>query len=311
MMSPDGKWVWDGQKWIPVAVHESVFHQYGDAVAAAQTETPLAETMVSPPVNPFAPTTPAGAPASPFAAPPSGFSPPPPVYTPPPRSSRPAQVVSPIIAPPVTYRSPAYQAPPWERWAQNDGSRSATLKMAGAGIAVVLGVIVIIYAGLNWLPFLRADNSTPTNTAPLVTPTPPLTARSDSAVAGRYVTSVITPALDKVGQPVVNYRQACGGQLSLDCQQALTVLQGALKDGLARLSQSPPACIAPQAAKFQSDFVTAQVGATLALKGYTDNNRTELVQGLTKLDLAVGTFYGDGQAVTKAQAACDDQPQGP
>jgi hypothetical protein len=303
MMSPDGKWVWNGQKWIPVAVHESVFHQYTDAVAAAQAEAPLAETMVTPPVNPFSTVTPGGVPASPFASPPSG-------YTVPPRSSAPA-VVSPAISAPMSYTT-GDSVPPWQQWASGGRERSRTMYLAGAFIAVVLGVILLIYFGMSEIPFLRADNQNGGNASPAATPMPQLTARSDSAVAGRYVAYVINPAVDVINQPLTNYIQACNGTLSFSCEDALNALKDATDTALSRFATPPPPCIGTQVAKVKQDLIYMQTGVARALKGYNDNNRDELLSGL-------GTFNNgahplvtvDAKAVAKAQTACDDQPQGP
>jgi hypothetical protein len=283
-------------------VHESVFRQYNDSVAAAQTEMPVAETMVAPPVNPFSPATPAGAPASPFASPPSGFVPPPAVTSP--------AVASPVISAPMSY-SAGSAVPPWQQWASRGGDRSRTLYLAGAFIAVALGVILTIYFVSYQLPFLRADNQNGTTPTPAATPTPHLTQRSDSAVAARYVTSVITPAVSGLSQPFVNYREACNGTLSFSCQQALQAVDTAVKDGLARFTQSPPACIAAQAAKIKVDLTAIQAGTAVALKAYNDNNRTELVQGLSKFNSGSIPIEPDVQAINNAQAACDNLPQGP
>jgi len=300
MMSPDGKWVWDGQKWIPVAVHESVFPAYTEAAAAAAAApapaSPFAETMVAPPVNPFA--SPAAPP--PFVGPPAGFSPAP----------APA-VVSPPIVQPGSY-SAGGATPPWQAWASGGGDRTRTLYMVGAFIAVALGVVLTIYFGLSQLPFLRAQNDQPSaSPSPVASPTPQLAVRSDSAVADRYVKSVFVPAID-IGGPLFQEHESCNGTLSVSCQQALTAADKAVSDAIARLKQTPPpACVAPQVNKVLADLNTTESGIKAGLKGFNDNNRVELQHGLATYNVGYKPFQPDSQAVLKAQALCDGQATGP
>src|SRR5690349_7351861 len=213
MMSPDGKWVWDGQKWIPVAHHESVFPAYSAATAAAEPAVPIAETMVSPPVNPFAPQDPISRFVGPPAAPPFGG----------PAAPAPA-VQSPAIIAPLSYTT-GDAAPPWQSWAQGSGDRSRMLKLVAAFIAVALLVLLSIYFGLSQLPFLRASTDQPTATpSPTATPIPQLAARSDFALAGRYVSSVLTPTMTFLSTSRIHVSQSCTGVLSVSCQQALNEL---------------------------------------------------------------------------------------
>ena len=311
MMSPDGKWVWDGQKWIPVAVHESVFPAYSTATAAAapaETASPFAETMVSPPVNPFAGP---GAP-SPFATPPQGtpFAGPPAVASFPPAAAPAPAVVSPPIVQPPSYTA-AGATPPWQAWASSGRDRSQTMKLVAAFIAVALGVVLAIYFGLSQLPFLRAGDQAGATPTPTASPIPELTQRSDSAVASRYVEGTFASSTAVLTQPLVLYQEACNGTLSFSCQQALTALSAAVPTALAGLDPPPPTCIARQVAKVKYDVTGFQNATKGALKAYNDNNRSELVAPLAAINAFSKVFQPDIQAVKKAQALCDTQPAGP
>lgn len=309
MMSPDGKWVWDGQKWIPVAVHESVFPAYTAAAAAAATaDAPLAETMVSPPVNPFAGP---GVPA-PFATLPQGtpFAGPPPASAFPPMAAPAPAVVSPPIMQPASYRAGG-ATPPWEAWAGSGSDRSRTLKLGAAFIAVALGVVFAIYFGLSQLPFLRASNDNTPSPSPVASPTPELAQRSDAAVAARYVDNPFGAAASVFAQPDTQYLEACNGTLSFSCQQALTALDQALTTAIADLTAPAPTCIARQVAQYRSDVNSLLAATKAALKAYNDNNRSELTQALASFNSINRRFGADVQAVQKAEALCDTQPSGP
>jgi hypothetical protein len=300
MTSPDGKWVWDGQKWIPVAKHESVFPAYSTATAAAEAAVPIAETMVSPPVNPFAPQNPVSRFVGPPAAPPFG-GPPAPVPA----------VQSPAIVAPPSYTSGG-ATPPWQSWTQGSADRSRTLKLGAAFIAVALLVILSIYIGLSQLPFLRASNEPPTATpSPTATPIPQLSARSDAAVAGRYVSAIMNPTLAELSTPQTRVTQACIGVLSTSCQDALNVLATALKPSVPALGQPVPACILPQVAKVRADLGSIVAAVKYMIQSYADNNVDHLRTGLKSYNIANHTLQSDAPTVVKAQAGCDGQPGGP
>jgi len=299
MLSPDGKWVWDGHQWVPVAVHESVFPAYGAATAASveQVATPLAETMVAPPVNPFA-----GPPsASPFAGPPPG-----PSY---PSVATPAVVSPPIVAP-MSYNAPG-ATPPWQAWANAGGGRSRTLYLAGAFIAVAIGVVVTIYFLSAQLPFLRASTDAPPSPTPTASPVPQLEARSDSAVAQRYITANLNAHLVLLQSAMTAENQACNGTSSLSCEQGLKAMDQTLPNALTAFDTAPPACIARQIAKVHADLVNLQNAVKATLKGYADGNRNEVNAGVRQYNAAGRPFPTDMAAVTKAAAGCDTQPQGP
>lgn len=302
MMSPDGKWVWDGQKWVPVAVHESVFPAYVAATAAAAqpvAAAPIAETMVAPPVNPFA-----GPPtASPFTGPPPG-----PVFATPPPSAMPA-VVSPPIVQPGSYTARG-ATPPWQAWAAGGGARSRTLYMVAAFVAVAIGVIITIYFVFSQLPFLKAGQGNP-NPTPAASPSPQLAVRSDAAVAQRWINSNLNSHLVLLQSAMTSENQACNGTISLSCQQGLQAMDETLPNALTAFDTPPPPCIARQVAKVQADLLAIQAAVKAGLKGYTDSNRNEVNAAIRAYNAAGRPFPADLAAISKAQAACDSQPQGP
>ena len=312
MMSPDGKWVWDGQKWIPVAVHESVFPAYasaGAAAASADPAAPLAETMVSPPVNPFA----GRATPSPFATPPQGtpFAGPPPTSAFVPMPVPAPAVVSPPIVQPGNYAAGG-ATPPWQAWAGGGADRSRMMKLGAAFIAVALGVIVVIYFGLSQLPFMRASNEQPTPAAsPTATPVPQLTARSDAAVATRWVTAYYTPAINALSAAVRASSAACNGVLSVSCQQALKGLDDTLKPTVAALAQPVPPCIAKPVGKVRADVNAIQAAVTHELQSFDATNVDQLRVGIKNYNIANRSLTLDAPGVVAAQVLCDGQPSGP
>lgn len=282
MMSPDGKWVWNGQEWLPVAVHESVFPAYTDVTAAATGDPPVPMAAASP----FPPVQ-----AMPVAASPA--------------------VVSPVIAPPIKYGAGGVP-PPWQ--APAGGIRTNYLYGGAALLVVVIGVAATIMFTQSWLPFLRAagNPNTPTST-PATTPSPSLAVRSELAIAGRYVDSVFTPSTSNLGPPIAAYFASCNATLSFSCKDALTADDTELKKSIAAFAGAhPPSCILRQVTKVQADLNAMEAAVQVALKAYADNNRNELLQGLAQFRTAYRPFGADVQAVPKVQAAaCDGQQEGP
>ena len=280
-MSPDGKWVWNGQSWVPVAQHESVFPAYSEATAAVAADAP-----VSPMVN---------TPASPFG--------PPPVASPP-------VVVGPPIVQPISYGAQG-AVPPWQT---KGGGRRTNAMYIGAGlVAVLIGVILIISIGTYVLPLLRGSNNPEPTPSPHATPTPQLAVRSQAAIADRYVKYDFTPAVANLGQPLFQQHEACRGELNFSCQDALNATDQQLTKSLADFaSGQPPPCIAAQVAKVQAELTAMAAGVQLGLKGFRENNKAELQQGLAKFNGANRTFAADIQTVLKVQStSCNAQPQGP
>jgi len=304
MMSPDGKWVWDGQKWIPVAVHESVFPAFTEAAAvaaSAQPASPFAETMVSPPVNPFA-APPLTATPAPIPGPPSASR-----FVGPPAPA----VQSPLIVAPMGYSS-GKAAPPWQAWAQGSSDRSRTMKLAAAFIALALLVLLAIYFGLSELPFLRASTDQPTSSpSPTAPAIPQLASRSDFAVAGRYVTSILQPTMTTLKVPQTHEAQACLGVLSASCLQALNELDTTLKPSIAALAAPVPPCIAQPVVRIRADLATIQAAVTFNLRAFTTNSTDDLKAGTRVYNNANRALQADVAAVTKAAPACDAQPAGP
>jgi hypothetical protein len=281
MMSPDGKWVWNGQQWIPVAVHESVFPAYTGATAAADAAGPVAPA-VSSPASPFGMATAPAAPA----------------------------VVSPAIVGPPSY-SAGGAVPPWQRYAV--GKRSTYMYGGAAFVVVVIGVILTVAIGQNVLPFLHTSNgATPTPTAK-ASPTPQLAVRSQAAVADRYVTSTFLPAVANLATPIRDEFEACSGQLSFSCQNALNAVEQQLVISQAPLAKAtPPACIAPQVARVRADLTAIDQGVQLALGSFKNTNTIQMRQGLTRLNAGSKPLNSDIQAVQKAPAlVCNGQPEGP
>ncbi len=277
MMSPDGKWVWNGQQWLPVAVHESLFPAYDKAAAAAAID-PVPMAQGTPQFAQMA------APMAPA-------------------------VSSPAIVEPMSYTAKG-AVPPW--MPQGGGARSNYLYVGAAMLVVLIGIVFTIALTQSWLPFLRAGTADNIPAA-APTPTPQLPVRSEFALAARYVDSVVTPGTANLSTPFTDYGEACAGTLSLSCQDALGAADTELKRSIATLSGTPsPACISRQVARVASDLTAMQAAIQGGLKAFKDNNRNELLAAMNQQRTASKTFWSDVQAVSKAQATlCDGQQEGP
>ncbi len=278
MMSPDGKWVWNGQQWLPIAVHQSVFSAYDKAAAAAAVDpVPMAQGAPH-----FAQMTAPAAPA----------------------------VSSPAIVQPMSYTAQD-AVPPW--MPQGGGARSNYMYVGAAMLVVLIGVVFTIAFAQSWLPFLRAAGNSDNTPAAAPTPTPQLAVRSQFALAARYVGSVLTPGTANLGPPFTAYSEACVGTLSLSCQDAVGAVDTELKTSIATLTGTrPPACISRQVARVAADLNAMEAAIQGELKAFKDNNKNELLAAMNQQRVAGRTFSSDVQAVSKAQATvCDGQQEGP
>jgi hypothetical protein len=269
-MSPDGKWIWDGAQWRPIAVHEAAFPNWKSVGAGF---VPEADTRAQT------------------------------VAVAPPTSRREA-------SPPPSYRlagpAPNMAAPLWRR-ASAGLDRKRYAPMAIAAVALV---VVIVLASVVATLALSARQSP---SAPYVATTSKggPTARSESAEAAYVVKSMEGPMAD-LKDNLALVKQACGAGMTSSCEDSLVQVTNTVTPMLPVLDKATiPQCIATPETIVRADLGKVGEGEQLALKGFTDNKRTEWVSGYSQV-LAYGVRATTGFAVVKSAAAtCESAVTGP
>ena len=277
MLSPDGKWFWDGTQWQLIATqadagHIGVFPSWNTIhVDAATTASQVAQ-----PVQ--------------VATPAPGIQ------------------YAPVVSSPLDY-SAGGAAPLWRR--ERASKISFPIYIAGAVIAVV---VLVALAGsmarfISWPWSSQGDSGPSTSTSAL----PPLASRSDFARADQFDTGALSPAMGNLGQTLILLNVSCNGTLTQTCQNAIEAADGQVKKVLAAIDRGPIAgCIAGYLAKMKVDLTGIGSALNVARKGFADNSRTELGQGLRGYatnSRALQTDYAGVETVRKSQ--CDTRMVGP
>lgn len=280
-LSPDGKYVWDGSQWQPIAgvaepVHAAVFPAWNsikvepaDPVAVAPQ---VAQVQYQPPMQVQEP------------APDFDYS-----YT----------VNDPTITP---------------LWRQQRSTGVGKYLYVGAGI-VVLVIAVMLLNSLNLqLPWGASGSGSATPLPQAKATATPATAkvRSEYARADVFLNGVLAPTLDRFNQSLPAM-QSCTVVMSNSCFNAMTDSEPLLKKVLNVIDQGlVPPCIAAAVANVRSVLATMDAGLLLGLKGYNDNQRSEVIDGLYRF-----SHYGQGlglygRAADQAQRAqCSTDLEGP
>lgn len=272
MLSPDGKWVWDGSRWLPLADPATASHH---AVFAAwngiRVEAPVVEA--APVVQ--APR-PAPRPAARYAAP------------------------APAPAP-----APAEPVPLWRE--QADTGLNKYLYMAAGLIAlVVLGVMVNSF-GIT-LPWMQVTSSGPKAAAG----PPPLATRSGYAQAERFITGYLAPAMDDMNQRITTTREVCVGPVTISCQEALTETDNQAQALLVIVDKNTvPTCIATPVARFRGDVSRVHDDLQTVMKSFTGSNTFQTATYISRYAGAVPAVPADYAAITAAKATCDIALVGP
>ena len=275
MLSPDGKWVWDGTRWQPIAHHESLFPSWQSITV--EPAAPVAQAVQAP-VRLAAPPTPAL-----------------------------VQPYNPNLAYPSMPDSP----PVWRREAKGTGVNWYLYFIAGVvGIVIILVVLNSVFP--LWL-YLPGPKPAAEPAAAQASPIPPVAHRSDFARADHFVSGVLPPQMATLNQDLTPVSQSCNRQLTISCQSDVSVARPEVKTVLSVIDQNPvPQCIAPQAAKLRADLATIDVALTAADKAYTDNQASELAAAMSKYSRPASQLAGDVSALaTTMKAQCDATVTGP
>jgi hypothetical protein len=269
-ISPDGKWVWDGTEWQPVAGRDSGH----TAVFPAFNTATLEPTMTM--------TAPAQQAPVPFSAP-----------------------VAPVNYA-VNYSTPQASAPLWQ---VKPGRWNNYLYVAAAVVVLVMAMIFLNSLGSFSLPWFGGSSrsSTPAP-APSV-----LNKRSDYAVASRFLTAFLAPAMSSFNKTVSTQVLSCNGVMTVGCQAALIETDNQVKNAVAVVNDAPaPVCIVPNVSKVKIDLAGLDAFLQNALQAYTDGSKSGLAAGLAGFAYEDRMLQGDILAAFKAQASfCDTQLTGP
>jgi hypothetical protein len=281
-MSPDGNWVWDGSQWQPVTGvepnREGVFAAYAHKVEVADQTVAVA---------------------------------------------RPAEVVAPVQAavPAVDYSYPApavdYGYPAAEPgvplWQQPKSSKKTVYLYAGGAVVLFLMVLVVLNS-INFLslPFIggRPISTPPEAASP--SPAAPPVSRSEFSRADVFLNGSLVPALATLTQ-IDRPMATCSSEFTTSCFNAITATDPPLKHALSIIDQtSIPLCIADPTKNLRDDLVYMEGGLQAALKGYQDNNRSQLVDGLYRFTHFNGVRDSDVEATNTAlKTRCSKEKEGP
>jgi hypothetical protein len=267
-VSPDGKWVWDGTEWQPVAGRDSGH----TAVFPAFNPAALQASMVDP--------TPA---ATPFGA-----------------------------APPVVNYAASYSAPQQTSaplWQVKPGHWNKYLYVVAGVVVLVIAGIFLSSLGPISFPWFGASSQTV-----IPTPGPSLLAkRSDYARADRFVSGVFAPLMQDLSATISLQGLACNGVLTTGCQAALVTTEDKTKSLIATVNGTDvPVCIATSVSKISVDLQSMDTYLLIALKGYSDNRKSELAQGLAGFYYYEPPLQRDIAATAAARSTqCDTELTGP
>jgi hypothetical protein len=273
MLSPDGKWVWDGSQWLPLADPSTASHH---AVFAAwngvRVEAPVAVEAAPVPL---------------------------------PQAPRPA------VRPVLTYAAPA-PAPdePLPLWRQQTSTGlNKYLYIVAGVIAVVVLAIVVNSFGPFTLPWMQTASSGPTVAAG----PPPLTTRSGYAQADRFFTGFLAPAMDDMNQRMATTHETCVGALTISCQEAVTETDNEAQVLLTLVDHAAvvPSCISAPVTKFRADLSKMHGDLQAAMKGFAGNNTFQTNDALAHYAGDAKAVPADYAAISAARATCDTSVTGP
>ncbi len=224
-------------------------------------------------------------------------------------AAEPAQAVmtrpEPVISYPVYAVADAEAPPLWQR--QSNGLNKYLYVAAGV---IVLVIAVVLLRAMA--PFIEWPWSGGTDSAPAAAATQPLATRSDYARSDRFLRLSLTPAINALTPTFPVLKETCNGLLTVSCQNAITSSDKQVRIALAAIDhETIPVCIASPVARLRADLAASDAALQVALKGYADNQKAEVVQGVAVFKKASAPVAADAAAVAPAQRVCDTQVAGP
>jgi hypothetical protein len=275
-LSPDGKWVWDGNQWQPIAdssepVHRGVFAAWNSI--QVEPADPVAELAQRAPMQVQAP-----------APMPVKMTPPMQMEAPQPEIDYSYTVNDPNITP---------------LWLQSTSSGMSRYLYFGAGLVVVVIVLML----LNSLNFVSIPFIGGTDQAAKPSPTPPQdTSGTDYVRADRFLASELSPPLSALEKTVPALNLHCGSTMTNSCFDAVTSTDEQVKNVVAAIKRGDvPKCIAAPMNKVQNDALEQDRQLAVALSGYQDNKPDELYTGVYRFKTYHALMLSDLNAVRQVQ----------
>lgn len=292
MLSPDGKWVWDGQQWQPIAHHESVFPSWQSI--AAEPAAPVAQVAAAPvaaaPMAPAAPFAPA---AIPGPAP---------------------AIVQPAVNPAMYFPQAPQQATPlWKRGREAKPTGMNNMLYIAAGVVVIVIILVVLNSVFPLWLLLPGPKAAAAPPPPKASPVPQLTVRSDYGRADYFINIQLGKELETLNPDLTATSQECTRQLTNSCETALTAVIPDIKTTVGIIDKATlPQCIAPQVAKVRADIMNMQSALDVAESAYNHNQGSELAFAMGTFVRYRAVFSGDvGALPAIAKAKCDPTETGP
>jgi hypothetical protein len=273
-LSPDGKWVWDGTKWQPVAgvepVHMGIFPAW-NSITVDPAE-PVVEPVQQAPVQ-----------QAPVQQTPMQFNPEP--------------------EPVVDYGLPAVSEPVVPLWQQRPASGLTTYMYVGVGV-VVLVMAMILLNSMNFIQLPWPGSGSSSSNQTVASPTPNNTG-TEFVRAERFLNSSLEPAVISMSKTLPTMSQVCVGTLSNSCFNAIGTTDQQVQTVVLVIDRgSVPLCIAGPVNKIRADFQGMHAGLQAALTGFQNNDRAAVGNGLTRFSSFGPALKTDGDALTAAEQTC-------
>jgi hypothetical protein len=275
MLSPDGKWVWDGTQWRPIAHHETLFPSWQSITV--EPAAPVAEAVQAPV-----------------------------------RVAAPAPALIQPVDLSLAYPSMPESAPAWRRKEPKATGVNYYLYFIGGVVGIVIILVVLNSVFPLWLLLPGPKASNPPAAAQ-ASPPPPVAHRSDFARADYFVSGVLPPALADLNHVLQPVGLSCSRALTVSCQNALDAAVPKLQGILPVFDKNPvPLCVAVPVARVRADLVGINNAVQAAEKAYADNQAQELAAAMSAYSAFDAVFARDVPAVTTAMNAnCDPTVVGP
>ena len=278
MLSPDGKWVWDGQQWQPIAQHESVFPSW---------QSIAVEPAAAAPVAPVAPA------AMPGPAP---------------------AIVQPAVNPAMYFpQAPQQNAPLWKRGQEPKQTGMNNMLYIAAGVVVIVIILVVLNSVFPLWLLLPGPKASAGPPPPKASPVPQLAVRSDYGRADYFINVQLGKEMETLNPALTATSQECTKQLTNSCEAALTAVVPEIKTTVGIIDKATlPLCISPQVAKVRVDIMNMQSALDVAGNAYNHNQGSELAFAMGTFVRYRAVFNGDVAALPAiAKAKCDPTQTGP
>lgn len=270
-LSPDGKYVWDGSQWRPIAgvadaTHAGIFPAW-DGIKVEPSDPVDAPPQMSGPV--------------------------------------PSPVSAQAPVPEIDYAAYAVQepsAPITPLWQQRTSTGISKYLYVGAGIVVVvIGLILLnsMHLQLPWPSTDSTSSSQPTKPSPTPDTTRPPYERAD-----RFLNGSLTPAVGNLEKTVPALTTHCDGPMSNICFDALNATEQQVKNVLAVVDRGDiPACIGTPMSKVVNDLKGMDSQLQVALDAFKSGSSDDLATGVYRFKTYHRFLVSDLPATKQIQNA--------